>query len=353
MWSGSVGSAPGRGASDTVADGDVGVDAFYNLTPAMRANVSVNTDFAETEVDQRRVNLTRFPLFFEEKRDFFLEGSSFFDFSREAGEEIVPFFSRRIGLDEERRPQTLAFGAKLTGQTGKFDIGVLQVRSAEETSATGDDVFTAPGEDFSVVRVRRRVLQESYFGGLYTLRSTRLPGAVDRHTAGLDFALQTSSFRGNRNLSLSGFYLFTSNPLETGESSGMGMRLDYPNDPLTASLSVLGLGSNYDPAVGFVERRGYRKLNPQVEYAPRLDNHPFIRSFEFSADAEILNDTDNRPLTREIELTPFQMNLHDGSRFNFDLSRHYERLEEDFEISDGIVLPMGGVYEIHPLSGCR
>ena len=96
------------------------MDVFYNLTPALRANVSVNTDFAETEVDQRRVNLTRFPLFFEEKRDFFLEGSSFFDFSREADRSVVPFFSRRIGLDERGTPAADRRGRQADGAGWRF-----------------------------------------------------------------------------------------------------------------------------------------------------------------------------------------------------------------------------------------
>src|SRR5688572_12653816 len=167
---GNISSAPGRGRSDAVSTGDVGLDAFYNLTPALRANVSVNTDFAETEVDQRRVNLTRFPLFFEEKRDFFLEGSSFFDFSREPDEEVVPFFSRRIGLDDRGAPQKIDVGAKLTGQTGGFDVGFLQVRTA--------DSGRQPGEDVSVVRLRRRAFEQSYVGALYTRRSARLTGDI-------------------------------------------------------------------------------------------------------------------------------------------------------------------------------
>ena len=107
---GNVASAPGRGRPDALSTGDIGLDAFYNVTPALRANVSINTDFAETEVDQRRVNLTRFPLFFEEKRDFFLEGSGFFDFSREPDEAVVPFFSRRIGLDDRGIQQPIDVG---------------------------------------------------------------------------------------------------------------------------------------------------------------------------------------------------------------------------------------------------
>ncbi len=342
---GALAAAPGRGRPEWDASRSVGLDAFHNLTPALRANLSLNTDFAETEVDQRRVNLTRFPLFFQEKRDFFLEGSSFFDFSRERDESVVPFFSRRIGLDTSGMPQRIDVGAKLTGQIGSFDLGVLQIRTgAREDGTLSAPASAVPGEDFSVLRVRRRAFQQSYVGALYTRRSTRAPGEADRHTAGMDFELQTSQFRGSRNLGLSGFSVWTSNPLGTGDSAAYGLRAAYPNDPFTFEIAAQELQSNYDPAVGFVERRGYKRLSPSGEWAPRLSNHPWIRGFEFSFEADVLNDTNNRPLTREIELTPIEVNLEDGSRIALDVTRQYERLEEDFEISDGVILPTGRTY---------
>jgi hypothetical protein len=333
---GSLSSAPGRGRSDALSTGDVGLDAFYNVTPALRANISVNTDFAETEVDQRRVNLTRFPLFFEEKRDFFLEGSSFFDFSREDEESVVPFFSRRIGLDEAGTPQAIDAGGKLTGQAGAFDVGVLQVRTAESGRRFG--------EDFSVMRVRRRAFEQSYFGGMYTRRSARMPGDVDRHTAGLDFELATSRFRGNQNLELSGFYLWTSSPEKAEDTAAYGVRLAYPNDPLTAEISLRELQANYDPAVGFVERRAYKRLAPSVEYSWRTRDHPWLRALGWEAELEFLNDPQNRPLTREFSFSPLEVNFHDGSRVAVEFQPQYERLEEDFEIHDDIVLPAGSVY---------
>jgi hypothetical protein len=334
---GNVFAAPGRGREDAVATGDIGLDLFYNLTPALRANISLNTDFAETEVDQRRVNLTRFPLFFEEKRDFFLEGSSFFDFGREPGEAVVPFFSRRIGLDERGTPQRIDVGAKLTGQAGAFDIGVLQVR-------TGESNGLAAGEDFSVLRVRRRAFQQSYIGGIYTRRAARSIGLPDRHTAGVDFELQTSTFRGSQNLELSGLYLHTTNPLDTGASGGWALRLDYPNDPLSARISFRELDDNYDPAVGFVERRGYRRMNPAFEWNPRPRNHPWIRSFQFGANLDLQNDTSNRPLTREWNITAIDVNLHSGDSLRVEVTPTYERLEEDFDIFDDILLPAGEKY---------
>jgi len=334
---GNVSAAPGRGRPDALSTGDVGVDAFYNLTPALRANISVNTDFAETEVDQRRVNLTRFPLFFEEKRDFFLEGSSFFDFSREDEEAVVPFFSRRIGLDERGTPQPVDVGAKLTGQAGAFDLGVLQVRTAESGRRLG--------EDFSVVRVRRRAFTQSYFGGMYTRRSSRFRGDIDRHTTGLDFELATSRFRGNQNLEFSGFYLRTSSPERADDTAAYGVRLAYPNDPLTAEISLRELQPNYDPAVGFVERRGYTRLAPTAEYSWRTRDHPWLRALGWEVEIEFLNDPQNRPLTRAFSLSPLEVDFHDGSRVAVEIQPQYERLEEDFEIHDDIVLPVGAVYQ--------
>ena len=231
---GTASHAPGRGDTESLSTGDVGFDAFYNVTPALRANLSVNTDFAETEVDDRQVNLTRFPLFFQEKRAFFLDGDSFFDFGRDQGNAITPFFSRRIGLTDGVR-QRIDVGAKLTGQAGAFDVGVLQVRTGEVGSEGARDYQI--GEDFSVVRLRRRALRESYFGGLYTRRSARGSGADDLHTAGLDFELRTSTFRGSEVLTAYGTYLYTSNPTGTGQSGAYSFGATYPNDPWSLAAS--------------------------------------------------------------------------------------------------------------------
>ena len=158
---GNYSAAPGRGVDSTYT-GDVGVDFIYSVTPQLKANFTINTDFAQTEVDQRQVNLTRFPLFFPERRDFFLEGSNFFDFSREFGNDVVPFFSRRIGL-VEGRPQRINYGAKITGKVGSNDIGMLQVSTAAEADRIG--------EDFTVLRGKRRFLQQSFVGMMYTRRA--------------------------------------------------------------------------------------------------------------------------------------------------------------------------------------
>jgi hypothetical protein len=325
------------GQRSAVADGDIGLDAFYNITPAMQVNLSVNTDFAETEVDERRVNLTRFPLFFEEKRDFFLEGSSYFDFGRMPGTAVTPFFSRHIGRDARGRAQRINVGGKLTGRAGAFDLGVLHVSTADRPQEE------QIGEDFSVLRVRRRMFAQSYVGALYTRRADR--GGKDHHTAGLDAAFSTSRFRGDQNLDFNAFFLWTSNPLDPEGSSGFGATLRYPNDPWTASLSAFELQPGYDPALGFVERRGIRQYQPEFEWSPRFDNHPWIRGVDMGVEAIVQQDMQNVLLSRELELTVLQINHHDGTSYRFRVTPQYERLEEDFEISDSVVLPAGGVYQ--------
>ena len=336
---GSLTAAPGRGRSATIGDGEVGVDIFYSVTPGLRANFTVNTDFAETEVDERRVNLTRFPLFFPEKREFFVEGSGFFDFAREPGNQVEPFFSRRIGLDASFNPQKIDYGLKLTGQLKGQDIGLLQVRTGRD-----DDDPSIISEDFTVLRVRRRLLTQSYVGGLYTRRAARDGGAPDLQTAGADFSLGTSSFRGSQNLEVSGFWLWTTNPLGTGQNKTYGIRLNYPNDVWSARVSLRNVQPYYDPAVGFNPRSGYRRFFPVVRFSPPPLTHPFIRRFAWEAQTEVLTDMQNRTLLRSFNLTVLQMRMHAGDDVQVRIIPQYERLETPFLIGGGIVLPAGSEY---------
>ena len=342
---GNLSRAPGRGAADQIASGDVGIDVLYNVTPALRATLSVNTDFAETEVDDRQVNLTQFPLFFEEKRDFFLQGANYFDFAREIGNQVTPFFSRRIGLDADGVPQPIDFGAKLTGQAGLFDIGALQVRTR--------DTAGQPGANFSVVRMRRRIGEESYAGVLYTRRDDRIAGAPGLQTAGIDSVLRTSRFLGRKTIEWSNWLLWTTNPLDTGGNIARGSRLAFPNDPFYFDFSYRELQENYDPAVGFLQRRGVRRYNPEVGYTWRFGNHPWIQSLQVEIDWDFLYDTDNRRVAETKQLKPLTVVFADGSEFVYEVHPTYERLERDFEISDGVTLPAGAAYNFtrHEIGG--
>ena len=347
-------SSPGRGSSATLGNSSAGLDLFYNLTPQLRANFTVNTDFAQTEVDQRQVNLTRYSLFFPEQRDFFLDGAIFFDFASPTGnndgfnnqssfdnERILPFFSRRIGLSATSEPQKIDFGTKLTGQAGGQDVGVLHVRTGD------DDDVGAIGEDFTVMRLKRRMLQQSYIGAMYTRRDSQASGIGTAHTAGLDGRLATSSFMGDQNVEVSGWFLNSSRPGFSRGSSAFGASLNYPNDLWNGRVDAIEVQENFDPSVGFVTRHAYRRYTQKLEFGPRPRDHRYIRQLSFGTAATVQTDLRNHMLQRGIEVTPIQVNLHSQDEVGVIASNRYERLDAPFEIADDITLPMGTSYSFN------
>lgn len=320
-----------------VATGDLGADLGYSLTPAMRVAMTINTDFAETDVDDRQVNLTRFPLFFPERRQFFLEGSSLYRFAGANG--VNPFFSRRIGLTDGE-PVPIVYGARLGGQAGDYEVGALQVR----TGARGD----SPAESFTVARVKRGLFNQSSIGAIYTRRATdteRPDGITDRHTMGVDLDLYTSQFMGDKNLQFEAFYIAHTDALQQGLAmrarSAHGFRLNYPNDIWQAHVSYRELGDEFDPAVGFTPRNGFRRLQPQVTWFPRPAWWLAARQLEFQARLEYLTDLDGVLETRNIGFTPIGVRFQSGDNFGLNVDNNYERLEEPFEIADGVLLPAG------------
>jgi hypothetical protein len=350
-------AAPGHGRASMDRDGNAGVDLFYNPTPLLRTNLTLNTDFAQTEVDQRQVNLTRFSLFFPERRDFFLDGAISFDFGSPGagggsggrggpGSDLIvnPFFSRQIGLSADGTPQRIDVGTKVTGQVGGQDVGLLYARTGEENGMAG--------EDFIVARVKRRMLRQSYIGALYTRRDARVgeapqPGVSDRalHTTGLDMRLATSQFLGSQNVSGTFWFLHTARPVDPKGDNAFGALIEYPNDRWNASLDLREVQENFDPGIGFVTRRAYRRYQPSVSFRPRPGGHRYIRQFTFGPELDIQTDLDGSLLTRTVTMTPFAVNLHSQEFFGSDVIWSRERLERPFNISRGITLPAGAEYD--------
>lgn len=328
---------PGRGDSTYHKDASAGVDFFYSPVPRVRTNLTINTDFAQTEVDQRLVNLTRFPQFFPEKRDFFLDGSTFFDFQSTAqgGNSLLPYFSRRIGLATNGDPQQINAGAKLAGQFGRQDVGLLYVN----TGADGD----VAGEDFLVVRSKQRVLRQSYVGALYTGRNARHTSASAQHTVGADFLLSTSTFLRRQQLSLGGFFVNTSNPRDTGKNNAFGVSLDFPNDPWSASVMYREIQEHYNAAVGFAPRVGFRRVAPSAGYTKRPRGHRYIRTAQFGADLNVQMATaDNSLLNRDVDLTFLHVGMHSQDSVQVHVLPTFEKIDRVFEIRPGIRLPVGG-----------
>jgi len=319
---------------------NAGFDVQYSITPNLRAGLTYNTDFAETEVDDRQVNLTRFPLFFPERRAFFLEGASVFNFAPSSAPN--PFFSRRIGL-EEGQPIPVFGGGRLIGRIGNNDVGFIHMRTRESESGRSP-------EDFTVARFSRNIGSESSFGFIYTRRSSDdEPDFVDRHTLGADLELSTSKFLGNKNLQFQAFMVYHNeampelNDTEFWDRTVRGMRINFPNQPWDWHVSYREFGTDYDPAVGFAPRVGFRRLQPTITYNPLVESSGFIRELSWQYNFEYLMDMDFSPLTVNNTIRPIGIRLETGDQLTTELRHNYEFLDFNFDIlRDGqFVIPIG------------
>jgi len=273
----------------------VGLDVFKSVTPSLNAALSVNTDFAETEVDARQVNLTRFPLFFPEKRAFFLEGSGVFEVAglpTSPRSDLIPSFSRRIGLLEGEEVPIL-FGATLVGRERGFNVGLLDVQTRAQEKLDGQNLLAA--------RVSRNLFRQSWIGGILTHGN---PAGTGSNTLmGVDARLATSTFRGDKYLSLDMYFMGTADETSDSRDYGAGFLLDYPNERWDVGVAWSHIGKDFRPALGFVPRVGIRKFRPFLAFRPRARDIG-IRRFNFELFPEIVTDLDNRILDWRVFTAP-------------------------------------------------
>ncbi|MCC5906622.1 MAG: carbohydrate binding family 9 domain-containing protein [Balneolaceae bacterium] len=317
---------------------DIGFDASYSITPSVRASLTINTDFAETEVDQRRVNLTRFPLQFPEQRSFFLEGASIFSFAPASG--ITPFFSRRIGL-MEGEPISVNGGLRVLGREGNTNLGLYQIRTGSEGEINQ--------EDFTAARISQNLFSESNIGLIYTRRATLDDDLYNnRHTLGADMELGTSSFLGDKNLQFQAFFVWhnthtTSEESNFWDKTSRGMRINFPNYPFYGWMSYREFGNSFNPAVGFTPRNTFRRWQPTVGYRQFLNRSNIIRSLETEAYFEYLMNLDFEPETVLFRLTPIKIEFESGDQVTASFSRNFERLYTGFDIlrNERVIVPPG------------
>jgi hypothetical protein len=321
---------------ERVTDGGLEVVRF-SVTPALTAEITANPDFAQTEVDEAVVNLTRFPLFFPEKREFFLERAGIFEFglggrrgSPQNDRQLQMFFSRRIGLTEDRRPVPILGGARLVGHAVGLDVGALSVQT--DRVFEPDRAEHVPGSNYTVVRAKRNVLARSNVGVFVSNRQSRA-GDYNRVAGG------DATFTLFKNTDVQGFLARSWTPGRDGDSYAGRAKYNWFTDQYELFAEHLYVGPDFQHDVGFVRRSDIRRSNASAVWQPRpqvLD----IRNLVFRGELVYLTDTAGRLQTREqIFQATSRWQSDDAVRFNSTAT--FDRLDRPFAIADGVTLPPG------------
>ena len=317
--------------------GEVGLDVKYGLTRSLIADFTVNTDFAQVEADEQQVNLTRFSLFFPEKREFFLEGQGIFSFGDTGAvnwggppsDTPVLFFSRRIGLEGGSEVPIRA-GGRVTGRAGPYSIGLLNIQTGD--SASADALST----NFSVVRVKRDMLRRSNFGVIYTRRSRLEDGPGVNQVYGADLNL-----RFYENISFTNYYAQTETPGLAESNASYRSKFDYTGDLYGFNAEHLTVGKNFNPEIGFVRRDNFRRNFAQFRFSPRPRSIPWLRRMIYQGSFDYITDMTGTLETRESKLR-LEMELENSDRWYLQYTDSFEGLPEEFKLTSDVILPVGG-----------
>ena len=325
-------------------DRSYGLDAKYGLSKSLTLDVTYQTDFAQVEDDTQQVNLTRFNQFFPERREFFLEGQGLFAFGGTgagagpgnagggANNTPIVFFSRRIGLNNSR-PVPIAGGGRLTGRTGAYSFGLLNIQSEEDAPSS------SRATNFTVVRLKRDLLRRSNVGVLYTRRDeTARGGAPIGQTVGVDGLFSFSAA-----LNVNAYYARTETPGVADGNASYLTRFDYNADRYGLQVERLKVGETFNPEVGFLRRTDFVRNFAQARFSPRprRDHWTRIRRFIYQGNVEYIENNQGRLEFREQE-GQFQIEFFNSDRLNFGYTRDYEFLPKAFAIASTVTVPAGG-----------
>ena len=324
-------------ALDTEYPSEVGLDAKVTLTPSLTLDLTTNTDFAQVEVDEQRTNLTRFPLFFPEKRPFFLENAG--TFTAGAPQAADLFFSRRIGISPEGNAVPILGGGRLSGKVRGVGIGLVQIF----TDNLDDNVEAGVRENsFSVARVTRELPNRSRAGAMFVQRRATHDGGDFNRTYAVDGRLGIGDA-----FTVDTWVARTETPGLQGGDEAANVNLSYQIRDFSTSAQFRSVGRNFNPEVGFVNRVGYRYLDANVQRQVRMPSVSWIREFNPHINARY-----HWEMGGELETGYFHLDTEfiteGGGRFGPEFNFHNEGLREPFEIAPGVVIPAGRYNDFLP-----
>jgi hypothetical protein len=318
---------------------DAGFDVKYGVTRSLIADFTYNTDFAQVEDDEQQVNLTRFSLYYPEKREFFLENSGIFTFAGSGGStwgggggtSLTPvfFFSRRIGL-EKGQPVPIIAGGRMTGRAGKYTLGLLNMETGRE------ETVLAEPTNFSVVRVRRDILRRSTIGVMATNRSVSSSSTGSNQAFGVDAVLAFY-----KNIDIRGYYAKTQTTGMSGDEASYYGNFSYGADRYGFSYQRLVVGESFNPEIGFLRRIDFQRHYTSARFSPRSNRWKSIRKFYYQGGLDYIENRDGHLETRERQGS-FELEWQNSDNVQLEFSDQYEYLPKPFAIASGVVLPVGG-----------
>lgn len=325
------------------SDTEPSLDVFYKVTPSLNATLTLNTDFSATEVDDRQVNLTRFGLFFPERRGFFLQDADIFEFgrigqrsmdspfARPLEENALPFFSRRIGLSATGEPVPLEGGGKLSGRVGRWTIGTLAIRQDEFQNVDESDLF--------VGRVAANVLAESAVGLIVTDGDPLTN--LDNSVAGVDFRYQNTRLPNGLTLESEAWYQQSSTEGLDGEDNAWGLRVWSPNTTrFKGGIGIKEVQANFNPALGYINRRDIRDYTGELGYTYRPTGLA-LRSLYTGANIQRIERLLDGGLQSEVSQLRVELENQTTDKLTFRYQNEKEGVRLPFEIFDGVIIPPG------------
>ena len=310
--------------------GQPALDLSYKFLPQITGLLTFNTDFSESPVDARQINLGRFALFFPETRDFFLQDAGIFRFGDLADENGLPFFSRRIGLVPGDREVKIRAGAKLTARVGPWNLGLLDVQM--------EPFGEIDSKNLSVGRLSLDLLEESQVGMIFTNGDPATPD--DNWLVGVDGRYRVSDLFGSQIFQADAWFQRTQSTGTSGREAAFGARLAYPNDRINWKLELKEIQENFRPALGFANRVGIRQYGGSFRFRTRPET--WLRTVDTQLLGLLVTDRSNRLETGRVlwNLLAFQTN--DGDKLTFTYVYDHEELrDEAFEVLDDLFVPTG------------
>lgn len=318
---------------------EIGGDVKYALTPNLTADLTINTDFAQVEIDEQQVNLTRFSLFFPEKREFFLEGRGIFDFGRggtgvtsnsNTSDTPYLFYSRRIGLNGGRIVP-IDVGGRLTGKVGPYAIGLMNIQAGREAVSQTDPT------NFTVVRLKRDVFARSSVGLMATNRSVAANGVGSNQAYGVDGAFSIS-----QDFIVGTYWAKTESQGLNDNDQSWQARADYSTDRYGARAEYLAIGANFRPEVGFTRRTDINRTFGELRFSPR-PSAGNVRKYTFSGSGEYVENGTGGVEAR-VWTSRFGTEFNSSDQFQLDFVRSYDFLDVPFTPAGSPIPIAAGAY---------